>query len=148
MSADSVFTNAIVQNPYELDLSITESADNLYDLNILINLEDGAWLAGPLKNDYWKGKFMLSLDPQDLISLKPKIEITPSAIETIDPFAKKPMTVIKTNSVIRYQISKETDKDFELYGYIQFVIEPKCTLEKIPFSISHYDGELHFNLAK
>ena len=33
-------------------------------------------------------------------------------------------------------------ENFEAYGYLQFTIEPRCTLEKVPFILSFVDGKL------
>lgn len=39
-----------------------------------------------------------------------------------------------------------SNDDFEVSGFIQFTIEPRCTLEKIPFILSNTNGKLSIRI--
>jgi hypothetical protein len=41
-----------------------------------------------------------------------------------------------------YPLTVSTAEDFEVKGMIRFTIEPRCTLEEIPFVITQRSGAL------
>lgn len=49
---------------------------------------------------------------------------------------------VRQNTHYKQSLKVLSNENFEVYGYIQFTIEPRCTLEKIPFILSYVDGKL------
>ena len=53
---------------------------------------------------------------------------------------------IRANTYYKQQLEITTTADFAVGGFIQFTIEPRCTLEKIPVIIKRKNGVLKFEI--
>ncbi len=62
------------------------------------------------------------------------------------PFTNGTVNWVRVNTNYKQQLEVATQVDFQVFGYIQFTIEPRCSLEKIPFIIKKENGKLKFEL--
>ena len=69
---------------------------------------------------------------------------TPQAVDSYDKFGNQFVKWVKVNTTYLQQLNIKTKENFEVFGRVQFVIEPRCTLEQIPFAISYKDGKFQF----
>lgn len=131
-------------DPYQLLLNI-ESKEDQFKLVVDIELDEGSYFASPYSKDKMQGYFDIVLNENDhLVMDKGFLEI-PKSIESIDPFANEPVHWVSQNTSYSRKLEIKNEKDFVATGYVRFVIEPKCTLEKINFEISQVAGNLKIN---
>ena len=125
--------------------SLSESA-NLHNLIIDMRLKDGGHFVSPNATGDFSGKFTLKIDEN--VAFKPvsKLIETPKSVEEIDPhpFVNGPINWVRTNTTYKQQIKLNSAEPFEVKGFIQFTIEPACTLEKVPFIIKYENNDLKF----
>lgn len=127
----------------------TNSIDNnLHNLIIDMRLNDGGHFVSPNAKRDFSGKFTVIMDDNDTFELIGDLIESPLSVEEIDlhPFVNGPINWVKENTTYTQQIKLNVTNDFEVKGYIQFTIEPACTLEKVPFIIKQNDGDLVFEL--
>ena len=132
----------IEDETYTLHFKIEKTADNIHSLVIAIKLHNDSWFMSPFEKKESKGKFYMDLGNYDNLDFDKDIIETPRAIATFDPFAKKPIIWVKENTTYKQSLNILSEKDFEVFGRLQFTIEPRCTLEEIPFGILYKDGKM------
>lgn len=127
--------------PYELKLEMKELENGLYDLEISMYLREGAHYVSPNAKRPFKGKFTVELEETDKLELIKELTETPPSVEEFDPhpFVDGYVNWVRVNTYYNQQLRVLDEKSFTIPGHIQFTIEPRCTLEKIPFFIK-YDG--------
>ena len=127
--------------PYDINFDVN-SAESL--LKIKIDLEDGSYYVSPNTVGDFKGLLKIVLPENDFISIKGLLTDNPQPIEEEDPWGNGKVNVIRQNTEHTQAYELKTDGDFSVKATVQFVIEPKCTLEKIPVTIFRKDGKLNF----
>ncbi len=134
--------------PYKLKLASKKIKNNEYDVSILMELFNDAHFISPNAKREFKGKFKVVFEDTDKFNLLGKLIETPLSVEEHDPhpFTNGTVNWVRKNTTYRQKIKLNSTKDFETKGYIQFTIEPKCTLEKIPFIIKHSNGKMRVEL--
>lgn len=128
--------------PYDLKLQIERSENGQYRLVATIDLFNGSYTASPLSNNDFTGLFTISLEDNEAMTLDEAIEETPRSVETLDPFENVPVNWVREKTTYKRILHIDTQDDFEVSGLVSFTIEPRCTFEKIPFTISYASGEL------
>ena len=131
---------------YAVKFSIISESSDLHNLIIDIRLKNGGHFVSPNATRDFSGKFTMVIDKTDAFETVNKLVETPQSVEELDlhPFVNGPVNWVRENTIYTQQIKLHTENDFEAKGYIQFTIEPACTLEKIPFIIKQTDGVLKF----
>ncbi|TYA59001.1 hypothetical protein [Formosa maritima] len=137
-------------SPYHLDLKIEDTETDSQKLVLFITLKGDAHFVSPNAKKDFKGKFNMSLDENSYIETLGKlIEIPLSVEEIIDPhhYVNGVVNWVRENTTYKLPLKVLTDKDFEVTGLIRFTIEPRCSLEEIPFIISQKSEELSVRLS-
>ena len=134
--------------PYEVSLQMARVESNQYELIVGMQLFNGAYFVSPNSKRDFKGKFSLRLRDSKAIEPLYKLEERPLSIEVYDPhpFVDGPVNWVRANTTYIQRLVRHTEANFEVLGEIQFTIEPRCTLEKIPIIILYKDGEMHVEL--
>ena len=134
--------------PYELKLNIQKVNSSLYDLEIQMLLYNNAYYASSNSKKDYKGKFTFFIDENNFFTPKSNLLETPfTIVENDSNTTNNGLTDwIRVNTAYKQQIEITTIKDFAVGGFIQFTIEPRCTLEKIPVIIKRKNGVLKFEI--
>ncbi len=134
--------------PYKLKLGLHKFKKNTYDLSISMELNNGAHFVSPNAKRDFKGKFMISIDETTNFNQIGKLIETPISVEEYDdhPFVNGTVNWVRKNTVYHQKLKRTNKEDFQVKGYIQFTIEPRCTLEKIPFIIKYVNGKMRIEL--
>ncbi|NJM80403.1 MAG: hypothetical protein HC854_13750, partial [Flavobacterium sp.] len=114
--------------PYELKLDMQKVNSNLYDLKIQILLHNNAYYASSNSKKDYKGKFTFFVNATNSFILKNKLVETPLSKENPNGLTH----FVNINTTYNQKLEITTKEDFVVGGFIQFTIEPRCTLEKIP----------------
>ncbi|WNW02976.1 hypothetical protein RRF68_06145 [Tenacibaculum sp. HL-MS23] len=134
--------------PYKLKLASKKLQNNEYDLSISMELFDNAHFISPNAKREFKGKFKVVFNTTDKFSLLGKLIEKPLSVEEYDehPFTNGTVNWVRKNTTYRQKIKLNSTKNFQIKGYIQFTIEPRCTLEKISFIIKQVNGKMSVEL--
>ncbi|PKV53117.1 hypothetical protein ATE84_5252 [Aquimarina sp. MAR_2010_214] len=131
-----------MDDPYALALKIDTTDKNEHSLIVSIDLYDKAFFVSPHSNGNFLGRFALSLDETKSLVMKDSIIEFPKSLESYDPFSDRWVNFVKRNTTYTQKLTIDSQKDFEVFGLIKFVIEPRCTMEKVKFVISQRSGVL------
>ena len=132
-------------NPYELTMKTFQIDKNKHSFEIDIKLNQGAFFVSPKSKGDFKGKFRVEISDNKHIAIEKGIIENPLSKEVFDshPYVNGYVNWVKENTTYRKNYKIKTPKEnFTVTGVIKFVIEPRCTLEEIPFIIVHEHGEL------
>ncbi|MCF8277542.1 MAG: hypothetical protein K9J17_12485 [Flavobacteriales bacterium] len=133
---------AYAMNPYRLSLELEALENNQYALTAAMEIDSGCWFASPHSAAHYKGYFSMKLHENNFLLLDSSfLEVPPSALQK-DKWMNEMTHVVVENTTYTQTLKVNSTEDFKVLGMIQFVIEPKCTLEQIPFSISNVEGKL------
>lgn len=138
----------VKSEPYELKMNIIAVKGDVYELELSMILNDGAYFVSPNAKRDFKGKFTVQLeDNEKLTPISEWIEI-PLSIEEYDPhpFVNGNVNWVREDTKYTLKLKRNTTESFHVQGFIQFTIEPRCTLEKIPIIIKHSGGEMRIEL--
>lgn len=112
-------------------------------LSIQINFKKNSYFVSPNEKRDFTGKFTVVLtETEKLIPTGAIIENPMSKVDQYKGFAN----LVHDNTNYKQTLNVLSAENFEVYGYIQFTIEPRCTLEKIPFILSFMDGKLRVKM--
>jgi hypothetical protein len=112
-------------------------------LSIQMNLKKNSYFVSPNEKRDFTGKFTVVLtESEKLIPTGAMIE---NPISKVDHYQGN-ANLVRENTNYKQTLKVISTKNFEVYGYIQFTIEPRCTLEKIPFILSFVDGKLRVKM--
>jgi hypothetical protein len=128
--------------PYQLSLQVKKLEDNNYNLIITMELGEGAHYVSPNSKGDYKGRFVMLLEENSKLTMNGNFSEHPIAKETIDPWRFDPVNFVTENTTHTQQFTVSDTNDFEVVGLIQFTIEPRCTLEKVKFTIASRDGNV------
>ena len=113
-------------------------------------LYNNAYYASSNSKKDFKGKFSFFINDNTFLTLKSKLIETPLLIKATDSEAADNQSSdwIRENTYYKQQLEIKTSEDFRVTGYIQFTIEPRCTLEKIPIIIKSEKGNVKFEIDR
>lgn len=132
----------VTEEPYDIKVQIEKTSSNQYFLVVTIELDNESYFVSPTSNDSYSGRFDISIkDTGNLIMNDTLLEIPPS-VEEIDPWEGGLVNVVKENTIYKQKFMVVAKNDFDVSGFIRFVIEPRCTMEEVSFVISYHSGIL------
>lgn len=138
----------VSSEPYELKLNSHKIDAVIYDLEISMVLNNNAHFVSPNAKRDFLGKFTIIIDDNNNFKLHGNLIETPLSVEENDlhPFVNGLVNWVRINTTYKQQLKVITPGDFQVKGMIQFTIEPRCTLEKIPIIIKYENGEMKFEI--
>lgn len=136
---------------YTLQISLENTHSNNPILVIAMELKNNAHFISPLEEKEFKGKFHFDFGSYKDLGFKGEVSESPIS-ETIVLYPNfnggGDTKWVRENTIYKQALHLKTAKDFEVFGRIQFTIEPRCTFEEIPFAISYKDGKMVFIESK
>lgn len=138
----SVYNPNLPSNAYELKLDIQQLDNITYDLEIQILLNHNSYFVSPNAKGDFKGKFTFFVNATNSFILKNRLVETPLSKEDSNGLTH----FVHINTTYNQKLEITTKEDFVVGGFIQFTIEPRCTLEKIPVIIKRKNGVLKFEI--
>ncbi|CAM1343348.1 hypothetical protein [Tenacibaculum amylolyticum] len=131
-------------NPYDIAIKMDREKKNIYSLDIQMLLRDGSFFVSPNSERDFKGKFRIDIEENNAIESVSELIETPLSQEVFDPhpFVNGYVNWVKVNTNYKQFFLRTSDKDFKVGGVVRFVIEPRCTLEEIPFIITYEKGKM------
>lgn len=132
------------REPYNVGIEVIEKEVGQFYLVINIDLSEGSYYASPYADDAFSGKFNVKLDESEKVRLGESFTESPRSIAPIDPLTlvNEKVNWVRSDTTYNYPLYISTTGDFHVDGEIRFVIEPRCTMERIQFTIQRVDGTL------
>jgi TonB family protein len=135
---------AVQEHPYDLRFTVKKAGDKTYTLVTSMELHGGSYYASPNCTRDMKGKFHLELAEQDQVILAKRFKEIPLGLQSMlhHPVVHGPMDWITQDTRYEHTLTVNTAEDLDVTGFYRFTIEPRCTLEEIPFVIKQRSGVL------
>ena len=129
---------------YTLHFDVENMIGQKPTLVIFIELHNGSHYISPFAKRDFKGKFYMDLGSYNYLDFDGDIIETPPSFEEFDshPFVAGNVNWVWVNTTYTQALKVLSEDDFEVFGRLRFTIEPRCTMEEIPFAISYKDGEM------
>lgn len=143
-SLNDTLTHRFTEKPYAIDFSLAQQSVTGYTLHVSVSLKDGAHYISPNSRGTYKGKFQLFIAGKQHLAVDRFLIEQPASKEIYDshPFVNGYVNWVAVDTQYSQQLNVLSTADFNVFGYVQFTIEPRCTLEKIPFIIKQRNGKL------
>ncbi len=125
---------------YTLKIKIEKTKSNKYNLIVDIELHNGSSFISPFEKKVFSGKFYMDLGEYDKLTFNGKIEEMPPSTASFNTLNNETINWVKVNTKYIQPLKILSEGDFEVFGRVKFTIEPRCTLEEIPFAISYQNG--------
>lgn len=126
-------------------IRVDQQNNDEYVFSVQMNLKRDAYFVSPNAKRDFSGKFTIVLDETDKIQTNGNLIETPLSEEELDKGGGL-VNWVRKNTHYKQKLKVLSDENFEVRGHIQFTIEPRCTLEKVPFILLHKDGKLSLNM--
>jgi len=132
----------IVDELYTFQFKIEKTKNDKHNLVINIKLHNGSYFISPNATRDFSGKFYMDLGSYKDLSFNGNIIETPRTVEEYDihPFTNGLVNWVRVNTTYTQPLNIQSENDFEVFGRVRFTIEPRCSLEEIPFAISYKNG--------
>ncbi|MDP2160565.1 MAG: hypothetical protein Q8K02_08800 [Flavobacterium sp.] len=130
---------------YTSIIRVDKQSEDEYVLSIQMILKKESYFVSPNAKRDFSGKFTIVLTDADKLKLSNAIIETPLSKEENDK-REGLVNFVHKNTNYKQTLKVLSKENFEVYGYIQFTIEPRCSLEKIPFILSCVDGKLSLKM--
>ena len=134
--------------PYTIAFHTDQLPNDVYEFVVTMKLHNGSYYVSPNAKRDFSGKFTIQLDDTDKLNPIADLVETPLSVEEYDPhpFVNGTVNWVRVNTTYKQQLKVTTQENFQLKGMIQFTIEPRCTLEKIPIIFKYYNGKMRVEL--
>jgi len=135
-------------HPFQVKFDMVQLEKDVYDFMVSMELNDGAHFISPNAKRDFKGKFTLQFDENQELEMVSDILETPLSVEEFDPhpFVDGYVNWVRENTRYNQKLNRKVENNFHVKGFIQFTIEPRCTLEKVPFIIKYEEGNMRVEL--
>jgi hypothetical protein len=130
------------EEPYDLSLQVEKWKNGTYNLIIKMELKKDAHYVSPNSKGNYSGIFAMIIDKNTKLRMNGKFSESPLSKESVDPWTGNPASFVREDTTHIQQFTISDTNDFEISGLIQFTIEPRCTLEKIKFTITNTSGKI------
>jgi len=132
----------ITDDLYDLQIRIETSENNKQYLVFDMKLHNNSHFISPYAKRDFKGKFNFNLGSYTNLGFEGNVIETPRSIEEVDehPFVRGTVNWVRVNTTYKQRLNIKINEDFEVFGRVIFTIEPRCSLEQIPFAISYKNG--------
>lgn len=137
-------TSIAQEHPYDLTFTLERSGDDIYTLVTTVKLHGGSYYASPNCARDLKGKFHVEIEDQERIVLADRMKEIPLAMDGLYhlPLVHGQAEWVRVDTRYEQRLTVSTREDLEVEGLYRFTIEPRCTLEEIPFVIRQRGGVL------
>ena len=127
--------------PYSIDFSIEELNDSVFNLRALIKIDSLSYMTS-IVNKTMSGIFKVRF--MDSLVLNSNYNLIEKACPVVTNFvwSNAPQKVIIGKVEYIQKLTVNARNKFIAKGEIQFVIEPRCTLEKVPFTLFYNNGNI------
>lgn len=132
----------IYDQEYTLHFEIENTNNQKPILVISMKLHNNSHYISPFAKRDFKGKFYMDLGNYTHLDFDGDIIETPRSIEEFDPhpFVNGTVNWVRVNTIYRQPLQIKSITNFDVFGKLRFTIEPRCSLEEIPFAISYKNG--------
>jgi len=137
-----------VEETFDIKIEIEKTDDKKYELSTTIELKDGNYIISPYSEDDIYLHYSITIPKNNNLIVDEKLIEIPASIPEIDPILNIPVRFVKETTTYKQEIEVTTEKDFEVSGLIEFLVEPSCIPYDVEFLISHQSGIMEVKKTK
>lgn len=130
---------------YTATIRVDKRQNDEYVLSVQMNLKNDAYFISPNAKRDFSGKFTLAIPHSSKIITNGAISETPLSKEELDK-GEGLVNYVQKNTHYKQNLKVLSNENFDVNGYLQFTIEPRCSMEKIPFILSYENGKLSIKM--
>lgn len=133
---------------YKIKLDLNKLDNLKYNLEIQMFLNHETYFVSANAKGEFSGKFTFFVEENDSFNLQGDLIETPLPNQNLSklPYIAGLENCVRVNTSYQQLLQITNPDDFLINGYIQFTIEPRCTLEKIPIIIKSVNGKVKFEI--
>lgn len=139
---------SVTAAPYDIELHLGKNDKGESILIASVVLGEMSYFISPYSSHKATGSFKVILPENTHISMDSHYVEIPQSMASDDPYSEGKTHFVHENTIYLKDLIIMDKNDFEVQGQIQFVIEPKCTLEKIDFTLIQKDHALSIETTK
>ena len=134
---------------YKLQIYV-ETRDNIHQLVFNMQLFKNSYFVSPNAKRDFKGKFYYDFGSYENVEYTGKVIETPLSKEIYDshPFTNGLVNWVRVNTSYKQPFYVKVEKEFKVFGTVRFTIEPRCSLEEIPFTLIYKNGKFSVTASK
>ncbi len=119
-------------------------------LSVFMKINKGNHILSPYSSKRYSGRFSITIEDNQKLLMDTTFIETPLSKEEFDPhpFINGLVNRVEVSTNYEHQLTVIGETDFEVTGMVGFTIEPSCTFEEIPFTISYKSGILEVRKKK
>lgn len=138
-----------MNHPYDIDFDLEKVGEDQYRLITNMKLHGGSFYVSPYSTNDFKGKFRIEIANDDHMVMEDAFTEKPRSREEIDlhQFVNGPVNWVSEDTRYEHTFTVRSTVDFAVGGKYQFTIEPRCTMEIVPFLIKNRSGVLSIEKA-
>ena len=128
--------------PYSIDFNVRVLSNTEFAIDVTVIPDDGSYILSQNCEGDFLGKFSIVFPENTFITERGALAETPETGTIYEPFSKTHTKAITSKTVCTQNYTINSEEDFSTSGKVQFVIEPKCTMEQHPFELKMENGVL------
>ena len=142
------YYDSTATDEYKIKFGVNKLKKDEFELVISMELLNDSFFVSPNAKRDFKGKFTIETDETEDITFVGDMNEIPRSKEEFDPhpFVNGKVNWVRENTKYYLKVKRNNKEDFLVSSNLRFVIEPKCTLEKIPLFIKNQGGYLKFEI--
>ncbi len=133
---------------FQIDLKIVPLSEGVFQLVSTLDLLEGAYIISPFSMDNFYLPYTSSIQENRFIKAASALMEFPSSEIEQDPYIEKEVRFIRTKTVFTQAFEIVHQVDFEVDGWIEFLVEPDCIPYDVTFTIKMKSGELSIENEK
>ncbi|MBL4706968.1 MAG: hypothetical protein JKY48_00815 [Flavobacteriales bacterium] len=126
-----------INEPYDVSFEISKSKKGEYYLYVSIELDSGFFIASPLLKDDAAERLKISIEDNNSLHMDSISLETSNSIKEVNSITKD-----IGNLTSRVKLYVKQTGNFEISGFVRFMLGPKNTAEEIEFIISKQSDEI------
>ena len=128
--------------PFNTQIMLKEVGDNVYDLIVQMDLEEGSYFGSPHSNNSFKGLFDIEVEANEHFVLEDSLYESPESSPEYDHLSKEYVNWVRESTTYTQRLTLNETIDFSVDGVVSFVIEPMCNRFEVAFEIQYFKNQL------
>lgn len=136
------------KDPFHVELDLKQEDDNTYNFIAKVKLDSGAYIISPYSTDDTFLHFNILFQENDHISTIDSLIETPISTAEYEELLEQEVRYVRQTTTYEKKFERTDYEDFEMEGSIEFLVEPRCSVEEIRFTIKCISDTMYIESNK